>query len=153
MKRLLPVLLAGCIASAYAQAPYTPTPPAGIPATMPAATLTLTAGASMTVHWSAVTQNNDGSTISAPVYYDIWQVSPNAAPVLIATGLTGTSFQVLNLAAGLDCYVVDASEQEPSGALPAYGESNASNATCDQVNAPVKVEIPYGPDNVTSSSP
>lgn len=145
--------LALATSGAFAQAPYTAQPPQNVP-TMPAPSATIVAGASRTFTWAAVTLWNDSTTIAGTVYYDIWKVNADGTLTLVVSGLTATSYQIASMPAGLDCYVVDAEAQEPAGTLPPYGESNASNGNCVQVNAPAApAKIPFGPDNFSSSSP
>lgn len=151
---LILLILAVVSSPSWAQSPpYAPEPPANVPA-MPAASATLTAGVSRIFSWQPVTEWNDNSAITGNVYYDLWQVSASGTLTLIASGITGTTYTIASLPAGLDCYVVDANAQEAAGSLPPYGESNASNGHCLQVNAPAPTaKTPYGPDNFTSSAP
>lgn len=149
MKRIALILASLWAAIAFAQALYMPTVPAGISA-MPAPSLTISTAQTFTLSWDAVTELNTGAALpsGSSIYYDLWQVNGSTV-TLVASGITSTTYQVTAHAAGTDCYVVDATLNQP-GTTPQYVESNASNGWCATVTIVAK---PYGPDNLTGATP
>jgi hypothetical protein len=134
-------ILALCFSDAVYAQTSTPMPPV-VTLPMPAPSLTVIAGANVTISWSAVTESTTSTPLTVPVTYNAWEVS-SGTPALKASGLTTLSNERMSLAVGTPCYVITAS---------AAGDIDSAGSTppvcVNVVAAPVQVA---SPTNVTIS--
>lgn len=101
------------------------------------AALAIPVGSSATFNWAAPTTNTDGTPIATatPVTYSIYSVSgPN--PVLLLSGITGTSTTRTNLSAGTPCYAITAT-------------AGGAESTLSSTIALLVAEVPGPPKTVT----
>lgn len=62
-------------------------------------------GSNITLSWVAPTKNGDGSTITGALTYNLYSLG-GTNPVLLVSGITGTSTVRTNLSIGTPCYAV-----------------------------------------------
>jgi hypothetical protein len=77
--------------------------------TLPAPVLTVETGSTVTFAWKAPTANKDNSAITGTLTYNVYGVTATGSSSL-QTGITGTTNQRTNLAAGTSCYAFTAVE-------------------------------------------
>ena len=80
----------------------------------------------VSVSWTAATQNTDNSPIQGTITYTAYEMTPcqtatacaSDATILAtsATGISGTSVQISNVTDGLHCYTVQTNVVLPNGA-------------------------------------
>lgn len=93
----------------------------------------------VSVSWTAATQNTDGSPITGTLTYAVYEMAPCGSDVTcaadstqvatVATGISGTSAQVSNVPDGLHCYTVQTLEVLPTGANVASALAALNPAT------------------------
>lgn len=89
-----------------------------------------------TASWVAVTKNTDGSTITGAVTYNVFiGTQGQANKPLVATGITGLSYQATGLATGADvCFQISVS-------VVGEFDSALSNEACKTAANPTTVTV------------
>jgi hypothetical protein len=110
---------------------------------MPAPSLTMTAGGTLTLKWNPVTEDTAGAPITG-VTYNVWEVSSGSA-ALLESGLTVAQRVHANMAVGTPCYVVTAS-------VPGDIDSEGSSPSfcVNVVPAPVQPAVPINVNGVAT---
>ncbi len=118
---------ASLLLSLFASGACAFTPPV-VTLPMPAPALTIAAGQTLTLKWTAPTEDTSGKPLPADqaLTFNVWEVQ-SGTPVLLQSGLTTPTRVHAGMRAGTYCYVATATLAQAPGVTPTTVDSVGSS--------------------------